>query len=173
MPLSPRDRRALVILGAVAGAALLLFLVARVLPGGEEAAAPPARSTPTVSPTASPAPGRSPAPVLEFSGRDPFATPAVFVTASPSPTGTPSPTRTPTTPGAGASRTVGGHTVVLLDVFTREGADMAPVEVDGTVYTVEEGEGFADGFRLVSASGTCARIRLGDESFTLCVSERK
>jgi hypothetical protein len=66
---------------------------------------------------------------------------------------------------------MGGHTVVLLDIF--QGGTKVQVEVDGTVYTVSVGETFAGNFRLVSISGNCARFVFGDEGFTLCTSPRK
>jgi len=123
--------------------------------------------------------------VVLAGGRDPFSIPpelaetpggGVSPSVSPtaSPTGTPtSPSPTPTAPGGGSSTTVGGHTVVLLDVFTRDGTDKAQVEVDGTVYTVDVGEEFDDNFKLVSVSGTCARFLFGDQGFTLCVISPK
>ncbi len=183
MPLSERDRRALVVLGVVALLALLAVLGVRFLGGGQEVAAPPGPPPVASSPAPSPTPTQGAAPQPRFSGRDPFSpppglgTPSPTSTASPSPTGTPTatptPTSSPTAPGGGASRTVSGHTVVLLDVFRRAGRDMAQVEVDGTVYTVAEGQTFAEDFRLVSAAGSCARISFQGAPFTLCVSELK
>ncbi len=190
MALSPRDRRALIIFVAVAGVALLAFLYLNVLRGGGgEEAAPPAVSTggptptPTVSPT--PTPRETLPPVVLAGSRDPFSIPPALQTGAPPPsgsvgppptgTGTPPPTGTPsptpTTPGGGQSTTVGGHTVVLLDIF--QGGTKAQVEVDGTVFTVSEGETFDGNFRLVSISGSCARFVFGDEGFTLCTSPQK
>jgi len=192
MALSLRDRRALILFGAVAGVALLAFLYLNVLRGGGgEEAAPPAVSTggptptPTVSPT--PTPRETLPPVVLAGSRDPFSIPPALQTGAPPPsgsvgppptgTGTPPPTGTgtpsptPTTPGGGQSTTVGGHTVVLLDIF--QGGTKAQVEVDGTVFTVSEGETFDGNFRLVSISGSCARFVFGDEGFTLCTSPQK
>jgi hypothetical protein len=42
------------------------------------------------------------------------------------------------------------------------------VEVDGDLWTVEEGALFAENFRLVNIDGKCARFLFGDQSFTLC-----
>ena len=67
--------------------------------------------------------------------------------------------------------TVGDHRVKVVDVYTQNGRDRAQIQVDGTVYTVDEGEEFADNFRLVSASGRCATILFGDDEFTLCEGE--
>ncbi|MEW6059931.1 MAG: hypothetical protein AB1551_07330 [Actinomycetota bacterium] len=201
MALSPRDRKALIILGAVAGLAVVAFVLLKVLGGGggEEAASPSPTATggptvapsPTVSPTPTPRETLPPAPLA--GARDPFSIPPVLQTASgsaspttsgspttsptgsptTSPTGSPttSPTETPTTPGGGSSTTIGGHTVVLLDIYA--GGTKAQVEVDGEVYTLGEGEEFGDNFKLVSISGSCARFQYGDESFTLCLSPQK
>lgn len=66
---------------------------------------------------------------------------------------------------------VDGHRVKVIDVFRQNGRDRAQIQVDGTVYTVDEGEDFADNFRLVSASGQCATMLFGDDEFTLCEGE--
>jgi hypothetical protein len=188
MPLSQRDRKVLIIGGGVAGAILLGFLLFSLFTGGgEEEALPPttpelpggAEPTATLSPSASP--------IVSFTGRDPFSVPGVLAsptTTSPtSPGTTASPTTTspttpgttpPTQPGGGTSETIGGHTIVLLSIFTEDGEQMAQVEVDGTVYEVSEGETFAGGsFELISISGDCATFRFGDETFVLCVSPQK
>lgn len=67
--------------------------------------------------------------------------------------------------------TIGNHRVEVVDVYTANGQGRAQIQVDGTVYTVDEGEGFADNFRLVSTSGSCATILFGDDEFTLCEGE--
>jgi hypothetical protein len=201
MALSPRDRRALILLGAAAGVALLAFVFLNVLRGGggEEVAPPPPISTggptpaPTVSPT--PTPRETLPPVVLAGSRDPFSIPPALQTGSPPPsgsvsppptgtgttppgtgttpppTGTGTPTPTPTTPGGGQSTTIGDHTVVLIDIF--KGGTKVQVEVDGTVFTVSVGETFDGNFRLVSISGSCARFVFGDEGFTLCTSPQK
>lgn len=171
MALSPRDRRALIILGGVAGAAIVVFVLLSVLRGGggEEAQPTPVEpGTPTPAPTATPTPRQTLPPMVLAGSRDPFSIPPALQSpgggVSPSPGGSPSPT--PTTPGGGSSTTVGGHTVVLLDIFAD--GTRAQVEVDGDVFTVSVGETFDDNFRLVSISGECARFVFGDEGFTLC-----
>ena len=75
----------------------------------------------------------------------------------------------PGTDGDGDS--IDGHRVKVVDVYTANGRGRAQIQVDGTVYTVDEGEGFADNFRLVSTSGSCATILFGDDEFTLCEGE--
>ena len=42
------------------------------------------------------------------------------------------------------------------------------VEVDGKLYTVEEGATFDDNFKLVKIDGGCAKFLFGDQSFELC-----
>lgn len=71
----------------------------------------------------------------------------------------------------GGGEDVSGHQVRLIDVFTRQGNPRAQVQVDGTVYTVDEGEVFADNFELLSVSGDCATMLFGDDQFTICEGE--
>ena len=79
MPLTPRDRRTLMIGGAVLGMLLLGFLVMNLLSGGggEEAAPPvaPVTTAPTGGPDVSPSPTGGVSPVPVFTGRDPFSIP--------------------------------------------------------------------------------------------------
>ncbi len=192
MPLTPRDKRALMILGGVAAvvAVFLLLFVLKGGGGGGEVAVPTTGPTvapsPTVSPT--PTPRETLPPVVLVGGRDPFSIPPELATTpsggvspttptSPTSPTTPPPTSpttpAPTTPSGGSSTTIGGHTVVLVDIFTKDGVQKAQVEVDGTVYTVAEGDEFDDNFKLVSISGDCAQFLFGDESFTLCTNPQK
>lgn len=71
----------------------------------------------------------------------------------------------------GGGENVGGHRVSLVDVFRAQGGQRAQVQVDGTVYTVEEGDRFAESFQLLSISGECATMLYGDDQFTLCEGE--
>lgn len=187
MALSDRDRRSLIILGAVAGAAVLFFLVKMLLGGGGEEQVQGAPTTQptgveaTASPSASatPSPRQTPPPIILAGQRDPFSIPPVL---SPVPSGggtggtSPPPSggggTSPPPSGGGSSTTIGGHDVSLLDIFA--GGTKVQVEVDGTVYTVSEGDTFAQGdFQLVSISGDCARFLFGDEAFTLCLNPQK
>ncbi len=185
MALSDRDRRSLIILGAVAGAAVLFFLVRMLLGGGGDEQVQDAPTTqPTgveaasPSPSATPSPRQTPPPILLVGQRDPFSVPPVL---SPQPSGSPSDGGGGDGDGDGggdggdgdgSSTTIGGHDVSLLDIFA--GGTKAQVEVDGTVYTVSEGDTFAGGdFQLVSISGDCARFLFGDEAFTLCLNPQK
>jgi hypothetical protein len=191
MALSERDRRTVTIGGIVVGVLLAGFVLFSFLGGGEEPFPPIPPTTPgTGSP--SPSPGGGGPPIQSFTGRDPFSVPPAL-SPSPAPTvpggspspsgggsGTPSPsgggsgTPSPTAPGNGSSQNVGGSTVVLLDVFQRDGATHVQVEVDGTVFDAVVGEQFASGrFELRSVAGNCATFLFGDESFTLCVNAQK
>lgn len=67
--------------------------------------------------------------------------------------------------------TIGDHRVRVVDVYSQNGRGRAQIQVDGTIYTVDEGEGFAENFRLVSTDGSCATILFGDDEFTLCEGE--
>ncbi|MFN2588194.1 MAG: hypothetical protein ABR613_08755 [Actinomycetota bacterium] len=76
------------------------------------------------------------------------------------------------TGGGGGGENVAGHRVSLVDVFRGDGGEpRAQVQVDGTVYTVEEGEQFAERFQLLSINGDCATMLYGDDQFTLCEGE--
>ena len=196
MPLTPRDRRTLMIGGGVLGVLLVGFLFMNVLSGGGDEAIP---SLPPITvgpdegggggPTEpSPTGGVSPIPV--FTGRDPFSVPPALspTTASttPPPSGSTSPppsgsispppsSPAPTAPGGGSSQEVGGKTVVLLSVFSSGGEPMVQVEVDGQVFNnVGIGDTFDNGrYELRSVSGDCATFLYGDESFTLCANSTK
>lgn len=176
MPLSPRDRRALIIFGAatlVAAAVFFLF----VGKGSKNVSAnPPLGPRPIVtqpSPTPSPT-TKQHKEVLVFSGRDPFD-PAQGggSVAAPASAPTVSPPGSPQPPNGGSSKQIGGKTVVLVSIFTDGSAQKAQVEVDGTVYTVAPGDSFDDGFRLVAINGTCADFTHGSSSFTLCETQNK
>ncbi len=73
--------------------------------------------------------------------------------------------------GAAAESDIGGHSVKLVDAFVQGGRNRARVNVDGTVYTVDEGERFAENFELVSVQGSCVTMLFGDDQFTLCEGE--
>ncbi len=80
-------------------------------------------------------------------------------------------TTTTTTGGGDGGSDVGGHRVRVIDVYQEDGSGRAQVQVDGTVYTVDEGERFAQNFQLMSTSGQCATMLFGDDEFTLCEGE--
>ena len=164
MPLTPRDRRTLMIGGGVLGVLLVGFLLMNVLSGGDGEEAIPTLPPITTGPgegggggptEPSPTGGVSPIPV--FTGRDPFSVPPALSpttattlpppsgsvspppsgSVSPPPSGSVSPppsSPAPTAPGGGSSQEVGGKTVVLLSVFSSGGEPMVQVEVDGQVF---------------------------------------
>jgi hypothetical protein len=193
MNLSDRDKRILKIAGPVLAGILALFLVFNLLSGGDEPAAIgpvlPTGVTPVPTPTDSGSPGPTASPVVVFAGRDPFSIPPVFPaptstfpstsssvstsTSTSPPTSPASPTPTPTTPSGGNSQDFTGKTIVLLDVFSRQGEDMAQVTVNSNLYTVTVGQRFAQNFELVSVSGSCANFLHVEESFTLCTNSPK
>ena len=139
--------------------------------------------------------GPSPSPI--FSGRDPFSLPPQFqttaggttggatdrVTGGPGPTGSTGtvpdrPVSTGTAPDRPVPRTrrrtararsIGGHTVVLIDTFTPQRRAKAHGPGRRHVYNPAEGQTFAGGnFELRDVAGNCATFLYGDESFTLC-----
>ena len=177
MPMSPRDRKLLIGLGAfflVAAAVYFLFL--HKSPKATETVAPlpqVSQSVPTPAPT--PTSKGKHKRVLVFSGRDPFCcNPTTSPVSSTSPGSSVSPAGTPSSgPSGGSSQTFNGQTIVLVDIFTSNGNDQAQVEVDGTVYTVSPGDTFAGDFALVSINGTCADFTFQSQSFTLCETANK
>jgi hypothetical protein len=176
--MSPRDRRALIIFGAVTVLAVAVFFL--FIAKGPKSTTGARRGpqlnvnqpTPTPSPTK--AAKKKQKEVLVFSGRDPFdPTQGGGSVAAPAGAPTVSPPGSASGPTGGSSKEVGGKTVVLIDIFTEDGAEKAQVEVDGTVYTVAEGDSFDDGYRLVSIDGTCASFTHDATSFTLCEVQNK
>jgi hypothetical protein len=187
------DRRMIAVVGAlvVVLLAALWFLVLRDgSPEAEEAAVPAPQEAPAPAPEPAPKDdkpatrpgGGGPVETFQvFAPRDPFE-PLV----SPDSGGEAADTGATVDTGGGvitnsdgngagdvsAGSTVGGHTVSVVDVFSARGSRRAQVEVDGTVYKVNEGETFADSFKLLSASGQCANMLFGDDQFTLCVGEQ-
>jgi hypothetical protein len=191
-----RSKDPRIVLGIVAGLVVLVaalwFLFLRGSPEPEQAAAP--------APSPAPAPEPKPKKPARKAGGGPVETFQVFAPRDPfeplvSPdtggTTTGGTTTGGTTVGdtggttigdtggtvtggdtTGGGATVGSHTVSVVDVFRAQGRRRAQVEVDGTVYTVDKGETFADNFKLLSLSGECASMLFGDDQFTLCEGEQ-
>jgi len=176
--MSPRDRRALIIFGAVAIVAVaVFFLFLGKSPKKVSTGARPGSQLNVNQPTPTPSPTKAKKKqkeVLVFSGRDPFD-PAQGGGSVSAPAGAPTvaPPGSAPAPTGGSSKQVGGKTVVLVDIFTEDNVQKAQVEVDGTVYTVAEGDSFDDGYRLVSINGSCASFTHNATSFTLCESANK
>jgi hypothetical protein len=104
----------------------------------------------------------------------PFTTSPFTTTPGTSPTSTTTNTVSPTGGSNGGTTThVGGHTVTLIDIFTRNGVQMAQVQVDSTGYTVREGQTFAANYKLVAIAGSCASFSHGSEHFVLCENPQK
>ena len=189
---------ALAVAGVLVLLLVVWFLFLRGDEAPEEAVAPPpATEEVPAEEEASEAP-RNNAPVETFevfAPKDPFdplisaaaaGTGAAATTAGPTstptegstttaPDGTTTTTTASTSSGAGSGSSggedVGGHKVRTIDVFVERGSRRAQIQVDGTVYTVDEGERFATNFQLLSTSGTCATMLFGDDEFTLCEGE--
>ena len=187
MPMTARDRRVLIIGGIVIAVALVGALLINLTSGGGNEALP--SFGPPRSPSTGPSPSSTnqPQPPPAAAGRDPFSVPPGLAPAAP-PGSSGSPgggggggggggtqtTPPPTLPGNGSSTQIGGHTVVLVSVYPRNGASYAQVEVDGTVYNPVVGAHFAGGqFLLRSTSGGCANFLFGDQSFSLCTNPQK
>ncbi|HLF69725.1 MAG TPA: hypothetical protein VI541_02080 [Actinomycetota bacterium] len=162
---------------------LFVFFVIKPLffPSRSNVVPPPVTSGgPSASPqpSPSPSPAAAPAETFEvFESKDPFR-PLVVEFAAGAPGGTTSGTSTGSTGSTstgggagGASAPTGGQSVTLVDVFTQDGTEKAQVKVGSTVFTVAAGEVFADNFKLLSISGTCATMLHGDDKFTLCEGE--
>ena len=180
---------ALVVVGLVV---ILLVLWLLFLRGGDD----PTVTAPPVAPAATPEPEAPeaarkdrrtrPLETFEvFAPKDPFR-PLISAAAATGGTATGAPAGSGTAePGVGhrsggsdisggqgaGGESVGGHRVRLIDTFRRNGEARARVQVDGTVYTVAEGERFADNFELLSVSGECASMLFGDDQFSLCEGE--
>lgn len=182
------SQAALIVLGLVVGLAVLWFVFLRGGPEDTAVVAPP-----VVAPTIEPAPeataaapskpNKGPLETFEvFAPKDPFrpliatasgggtiaTAPAPDATTAP---GTGQPSGGSDISGGGGGSDVGGHRVRLIDTFRAGGKERARVQVDGTVYTVGEGDRFADNFEVLSISGSCASLLFGDDQFSLCEGE--
>ena len=197
-PASNRNTALLAVLGLVVLLGLVWFFVLRSDPVETAAITPPATTTatPQPAPTAEEEAskgGKAPLETFEvFAPKDPFKpllSEASGTAAAPSGTGTTTDGTTTGgtdtggtgTPSGGSdvgsgssgsgSKNVGGRRVRLIDTFRVNGEERANIQVDGTVYTVAEGDRFADNFQLVSISGSCASMLYGDDQFSLCEGE--
>jgi len=129
-------------------------------------------SIPPLFQTASAIPSGGVSPVPSGTGSTPPGTtppgttpPATTPPPTTPPPTTPPPTKPPPTPGDQTH--IGGHDVVLQDVFNEK--TKARIAVDHRVWTVEVGATFDDSFELVSIDGTCASFLFGDQGFELCL----
>ncbi|MEX0992081.1 MAG: hypothetical protein WD004_07400 [Actinomycetota bacterium] len=187
MALSPSDKRALIILGAVAGIAIVVFLGMKLLGGGggDEAASPvadgtsPGATTSDVSPAPSTGDGTtgvSPAPPgtdsFVISGKDPFS-PLPLVT--PSVSVSPVPGESPSTGTCEQTATIDGNEVTLNKVIDKADADIVKVTVNDSPYSAAQGDTFARYYTAVVVDPTAAQAEFNyskgsvNESFTLCI----
>jgi hypothetical protein len=188
-----QERRRLIVLGCVLGVLVAAF-VARAMfssgsskssssTGNSPAASNPFQPVPPVSTTSVPP---SPPTFPVYGSKNPFE-PVIQVPMSTSPTtsgGGGATTTTPTTSGGGGATTTTttvpsnspapSQTVTLIDVFRdTDGTVKARVQVGSTVYTVREGDTFANGaYRVVSLNDPCGEFLFGDSPFKLCVGEQ-
>lgn len=187
-----------VLLGLVVLLGLMWFFFLRGTPSEEVVATPPV-TTPTTEPEPeeTTAPGDTKKGPLQtfqvFAPKDPFkpliaeSSGTTGSVAAPTDTSGDTSGDTGTDPGTapsggsdisgdgsgsgGGSQNVGGRRVRLIDTFRAGGELRARIQVDGTVYTVGEGDRFAENFEVVSISGSCASILYGDDQFSLCEGE--
>jgi hypothetical protein len=139
--------RQLVLVAALAGVLLLTvgLLVVRPLLGGTDEAQPaPTQATAGAAPTTT-------TPQL--------IAPSTSVTASGEAAGS---VKDPFKPLVSAERQV-----ALVSIS----GGAAKVTVDGTAYTVSEGESFASGYRAVDIGTGCASFESDTTAFTLCEGE--
>jgi hypothetical protein len=175
--LSPRNRRALAVLSAVAvaaaaGAVFFFFIMGGGGEAPQQAAAPTTQAPKTQAKPQKPAKRRPPT-FAFFGGRDPFV-PLVVAESGGAGANTSGAISAVDEADGGAtiadSTVVGGHNVSLINIS----GDTVQVSVDGQTHTVEPGDSFEGNFELVSVSGGCANFLFGDQSFTLCqAGERK
>jgi hypothetical protein len=185
-----RQRLLLLLLAAVAAIGILLLVAGPSLLGSQatepepatRAGSAPATTAPPqlVGPSTTLAPGGSGTVAATKDPFRPLVAPATAAAvADPAATAATGPSAQTTASGAGqggASVAGGGATaaenkVTLLGIVSESGAKAARVEVDGTRYTVAEGESFAGHYRAVDIGSSCATFESGTTPFTLCEGE--
>jgi hypothetical protein len=184
-----RQRLLLLLLAGVGAVGVALLLAGPLLRGREASPAPAPAARPVPS-TTTPAQLIGPSTTVGGGAATVAATKNPFhplvAPAAAAGTGATTAGATPTSvatvqgtvPGAGAGTAtapggaaVTAHKVTLLDIVTRSGARAATVQVDGTRYTVTEGERFAGSYRAVDIGSSCATFESGTTPFTLCEGE--
>lgn len=124
-----------------------------------------------------------------FSARDPFQQLVVESSgdvavvgdetsdgATPAPTATDPVTGDPVTgdpvvdtpPGA---TTEDGTTVIVEDVFTKDGVEYVLLTANGTAHTLEEGDTFATNWRVEAIDDPCVTLLYGDQARLVCEGE--
>lgn len=139
MQLTPRDKRMLQILGAVAAVAIVFLFVTNVLGGGgEDVAAPTGPTGGVTGPTAAPSVSPSPTPretlppVVLAGARDPFSIPPGLATTSGSVAPTTGDTGTGTTTGGGGTTTFTTQPPVITTSTFTSGTTTLTTTITGT-----------------------------------------
>lgn len=65
-----------------------------------------------------------------------------------------------------------GQVVTLVDVVSSGEEPVAIIQIDSTVYEVNEGMPLTDSFVLRGIDGSCVSLLYGDEAFQLCEGDR-
>jgi hypothetical protein len=180
--------RQLVLVAALAALLLLalgLLVVRPMLAGdsAEPAAGPPPATTGAAPATApqligpSTSVGPDTGTAAAASAKDPFrplvdpeAASATTVSGV-TPEATTSEATTPEATAPEATTAGGGATAERKVTLLGIDDGTARVSVDGTAYTVEEGESFASDYRAVDIGSECASFESGTTPFTLCEGE--
>lgn len=68
--------------------------------------------------------------------------------------------------------TVGGTTIMLEDVYTTGGQEVAVIVIDAEGYEAREGETVAGKVEVLDIAGNCATMRYDDNRFILCEGEQ-
>jgi hypothetical protein len=163
-------RQLVLVAGLVAVLLLTVgLLVVRPMLAGTEQAAPPAATAgaapaTTTPPLVGPSTSAAPAGAAAGSVKDPFK-PLV------SPTTAAATGSTVAGAGAGTATTVGGGSAEREVALVGITGGTAKVTVDGTAYTVSEGERFASDYRAVDINAECASFESSTTAFTLCEGE--
>jgi hypothetical protein len=186
--------RQLVLVAALVAALLLivaLLVVRPMLAGSDQAQAPAPAVTAGAAPTTTtpqligPSTSVAPSDGVAGSVKDPFrplisAGSAAAAAESGISAGgdagsvTPSTVATGSTvagAGAGTATTLGGSSAERQVALVSITGGVAKVTVDGTAYTVSEGESFANGYRAVDINSECASFESSTTAFTLCEGE--
>jgi hypothetical protein len=183
------EKRRLVILGAVLGLLVAAFAAKTFLlsdssskpsasssfaPGASDPFSPPSGVSSTTAAHATTTAATAPPPTFQvYATKNPFE-PVISLSTGETTTTPPGGTGETTTTASPSNEPPPGQVVTLLDVFTdTNGATKAKVQVGSTVYTVGEGDTFADGqYRVVSLDSPCGQFLFGDSPFRLCEGEQ-
>lgn len=179
MPAWLQNRRNQYFLVALVVVIVVIVLVVVSTSGGGTPTSSPSVLPSVPSPTPSVSPTTAPKHLLVFNGRDPFqqlfaptvvASPTSSSSPGPTPSVSPGGSSPPQAPSGGSSTSIGGHSVVLLDISS---GNRVQVQVDGKVYFVNPGQTFDKNFKYTGVTAGCANFLYGDQAFTLCPTANK